>query len=638
MLSAIRKAARSPIFGGFIIALLIAAFALFGVTDIFRAGGTAAVIVGPERVSVRELNQAFERQMMQIQRENPRFTREQAEELGLGERMVQVLTAQAALDAKAGELGLSLSDDQLIEALQSIQAFNNPFTNAFDHQAYLSVLAENGYRGQAGARLFEAQLAEELTRGQLIDAVLGGVRAPQVMAAARRAYEQERRRVRALLIPPSLAGDVADPTDEQLEAFIAENAGVFTRPEGRRFTLVRVRPDMFQQDVDISEDDLRQLYEFRRENGELAPPATRSFTQWPAPDEASAQAAAARIAGEEFAPEVVEDLGLGDPVSFDAVEAFQVPDADVAERVFALQEGEAAAVQSRLGWRVVRVSAADDPVVPSFEETRPELERFLAGDQAEADMLDALGVFEEARAAGATLEEAGRTAELPVERFDFLTRQGTSLEGEPAVTLMDAPEILEAVFTLTPGFAGDVTNYSENGYFVARVDAIEESRLPRVDEVREQASTFWRARQVDDALTALVEDALDRARAGEDLADIARSIGAGAQVEMATLGRGETAGPFNRQLVGAAFNAVEGEPFEARAGDQRTRAVAVVEDVIAPGGDPVAPERRAAITGELSDDLAAALESAVLSAYEIRRDPLLIDQALGRAEPAPLQR
>lgn len=633
MLSAIRSAARSPWFGGFIIALLIAAFALFGVTDIFRMGGTAAVIVGPERVGVQEVNRAYERQLLQIQRENTRFTREQAEELGLGERIVEVLTAQAALDAKAGELGLSLSDEQLLNSLRSIEAFQNPFTNAFDREAYLSVLNQNGYPGQMGARQFEAQLSEELARGQLIDAVLGGVRAPQVMAAARRAYEQERRRVRALLLPPSLAGDVGEPDDAQLEAFIAENAQVFTRPEARRFTLVRVTPDLFQQDVEISEEDLQALYEFRVDSGELAPPATRTFTQWPAPDAAAAEAAAARLSG-EGAEAVSASLDLGDPVEFTDVEAFQVPDEAVAEAVFALGDGEAAAVESRTGWRVVRVTTANDPVVPDLEDVRGELEQFLAGDQSEADMLDALGVFEEARGGGATLEEAARAAELPAERLDFITQRGQSLTGETAATLSETPEILESVFTLPVGFAGDVTGFDENGYFVARVDAIEESRLPTVDEVREQASAFWRARQVDDALTALVEDAMTRARAGESLDAIARSIGDGAQVEMATLGRGETAGPFNQQVAEAAFSATMGQPFTARAGDQRTRAVAIVEDVLAPSGDPMAPERRAALTGELSDDLAAALETAVLSSYEVRRDQLLIDQALGRVDPA----
>ena len=633
MLSAIRSAARSPLFGGFVIALLIAAFALFGVTDIFRAGGTAAVLVGPEQVGVAELNRAYDRQLQQIQRENPRFTREQAEEVGLGDRVVQILTAQAALDAKAGELGLALSDEQLVESLRAIPAFENPFTNEFDREAYLSILDQNGYRGQLGARQFEAQLADELTRAQLIDAVLGGVRAPQVMATARRAYEQERRRVRALLLPPSLAGAAGDPDDAQLESFIAENAQVFTRPEARRFTLVRVLPGYFQNDVEISEDDLQALYDFRLENGELAPPATRTFTLWSAPDQATAEAAAARIAGGESAEAVIADLGLGDAVDFTEVEAFEVPDATVADTAFDLSEGEAGAVESRLGWRVVRVSAAEDPVTPTLEEVRPELEQFLTGDQAEADMLDALAAFEEARAGGATLEEAARAANIPAERLDFLTRNGQSLNGASANSLAGASEILEAVFSLPVGFAGDISNFGENGYFVARVDAIEEQRLPTVDEVRDQAAAFWRATQVDDALTAIVEDAVARIEAGEDMDTVARSIGADARVEMATLSRGETAGPFNRQLVSAAFNAAEGAVFQARAGDQRTRAVAVVADVLAPEGDPVAPERRAALTGELSDDLAAALETAILTSYDVRQDPELIDQALGRTVP-----
>jgi peptidyl-prolyl cis-trans isomerase D len=633
MLSAIRSAARSPLIGGFIIALLIAAFALFGVTDIFRTGGTAAVIVGPERVGVQDVSRAYERQLLQIQRENSRFTREQAEELGLGNRIVDVLTAQAALDAKASELGLSLSDEQLLNSLRSIQAFQNPFTNEFDRASYLSVLDQNGYPGQMGARMFEAQLAEELARGQLIDAVLGGVRAPAVMATARRAFEQERRRVRALLLPPSLAGNVGDPTDEMLSGFIAENAEAFTRPEGRRFTLVRVTPDMFQQDVEISEDDIQTLYDFRVETGDLAPPATRSFTQWSAPDEATAQAAAARIAGDEPAGDVIADLGLGDPVEFSEVQEFQVPDAGVATRVFAQGDGDVTAAQSRLGWQVVRITAANDPTIPTLEDVRGDLEQFLAGDQSEADMLDALGVFEEARVGGATLEEAARAASLPAERFDLITQRGQSLEGQTAATLSQTPDLLESVFTLPVGFPSDVTGYGENGYFVVRVDAIEESRLPTVDEVREQASAFWRARQVDDALTAIVDDAMARAQGGETLEAIAQSIGGGAEVELATLGRGETAGPFNQQLVSAAFNASQGQPFEARAGDQRTRAIAIVSEVLAPAGDPVAPERRAALTSELSDDLAAALESAVLASYEIRRDTLLIDQALGRADP-----
>lgn len=633
MLTVIRALARNPVIGGIIVALLIAAFALWGVTDVFSGGGNAAVLVGPERVSVQELNRAYERRVLQIQRDNPRFTREQADQFGLGEQVVQEMTAMAAIDAKTSELGLSLSDRRLFEALRSIEAFQNPFSGDFDPQTYRSVLRENGY---ANDRLFEADLREEMTRNQFVEAVLSGVDAPAMLAQTRRAYEEERRTLRALLIPPSLAGDVADPTDEDLSAFISENAQIFQQPERRRFTLVRVSPELYERDVNVSEDDLRELYEFRLENGELTDPATRSLTQWTAPDQSTAQAAATRIAGGEDAGSVVSELNLGEAVTLENVQAFEIPDAQIADAAFALSEGQVEAVEGRLGWRVVRIDAALDPVAPSLEDMRSELVTELAGDQAEAMMLDALAVFEEARGAGATLEEAARQAEIPAERFDWFAADGSSPNGFRAFTLGDAPEVMENVFSLPQGFAGDLTNFGDGGYFVARVDGIDPSRLPSVDEVRDQADTFWRLRQVDNQLQAVLDDALARAEAGESLDEIAAGLD-GARVESTTLGRTETAGPFNRQLVAQAFGGELGQPFPARAGDQRTRAVVIVDEIIAPQERPASPERIAALNDELGGDLAAALETALLTGYEVRQDQRLIDLALGRIDPNDLQ-
>lgn len=638
MLSFIRALARNPIVGGFIVVLLIAAFALFGVTDVFRGGGNAAVLVGSERVTVQELNQAYERQLRMIQRENPRFTREQADEFGLGERIVQQVTAEAAVDAKVSELGLSLSDPRLADAVRQIEAFQNPFNGEFDLQTYRTLLRDNGYSGPAGAaeRRFEADLKDELTRGQYISAILGGTIAPDMLAMSRRAYEEERRTVRALLIPPSLAGDVADPTDEDLAGFIAENARIFQRPERRRFTLVRVSPALYEPDVDVSEEDLRALFEFRLENGELTDPATRSLTQWPAPDEAAAEAAAARIAAGEDAGAVAAELNLGDAVALTDVQAFEVPDSAIADAAFALGAGAVDAVQGRLGWRVVRVDAATDPETPDLEDLRSDLITELAGDAAEGMMLDALAVFEEARGAGATLEEAARQANIPAEVFDWLAQDGSSVNGYRAYTLGEAPEILESVFSLPEGFDGDLTNFGDNGYFVARVNAIDPARLPQVDEVREDASVVWRVRQVDEQLQALVDDALARAEAGESLDSIAAGI-EGARVELATLGRTETAGPFNRQLVSQAFGAEPNAPFAGRAGDQRTRAVALVDAIVAPDARPVEPERADALANELASDLAIALENALVTSYEVRQDQRLIDLALGRIDPADFQ-
>lgn len=633
MLTLIRSLARSPIIGGIIIALLIAAFALWGINDIFRGTGNAAILVGSERVTVQDLSRAYSRQLFQIQRENPRFTREQAEQVGLGESLVQQLTTQAALDAKAAELDLSISDAMLFDALESIPGFQNPFTNRFDPQTYGQILRDNGYQGPLAERQFETELADELRRNQYVTATLSGLAAPDIFARARQAYETERRTLRALLIPPSLVETPDAPDDATLEAFIAENARVFTQPEQRRLTLVRVQPSDFLRDVEVTEADLRELYAYQLETGELVDPATRSLTQWPAADQATAEAAAARIAAGESADAVAAELSLGDPAPIADVQAYQVPDAAIAEAAFAMTAGEVRAVEGRLGWRVVRIDAAMDPETPSFESIQDELRETLAGDAAEGMMLDALAVFEEARAAGATLEMAAADAGLPAERIDFITRNGFTLDEEPAITLMQAQPVLEAAFAAPLGFAGDLTEFGEGGYFVVRVDAVEESRLAALEDIREDATRFWTVRETDNRLQAIVDDAQARIASGEALERVAEDLGGGARVEVAILSRTETAGPFSAALVGQAFRVPAGQPFASRTEAQTTRAVVVVDEIIPGTGGRISPETRSTLTAELQDDASRIFASALINSYEVRADQVLIDQALGRTDP-----
>ena len=90
MLTLFRSFAKSP-FALVIILLIVLAFAFTGVGGIFTGSGTAVVVAGNQQVSVREVAQAFERELQRVQTENPDITREQALEFGLGEQVLQRL-------------------------------------------------------------------------------------------------------------------------------------------------------------------------------------------------------------------------------------------------------------------------------------------------------------------------------------------------------------------------------------------------------------------------------------------------------------------------------------------------------------------------------------------------------------------
>lgn len=628
MLNSLRSLAKSPIALVLIIAPIVAAFALFGISDIFTGSGNAVALVGTERVTTRDLNLAYERELNRLQQQNPRFTREQADESGIGERVLDRLVTEAALDAKSEALGLAVSDAHLAETIEGIDAFAGAFSGEFDPQTYRSVLAQN----QLTPTLYESSLRDELRRQQYIVAALGGLATPDIALRARQAFANETRTVRALLLPPDLAGELGQPTDEALQTLIDENPQFFQVPETRRFTLVRARPEDLAADVDVAEEDLRALYDDKLARGELADPATRSFLLIAAPDEAAAVAAAEAIRAGTPAAEAAAAQGLAEPAMFEAVQAFQVPDAGVAEAVFDMSAGETRAVDGRLGWRVVSVSEAVDPPTPAFEAVRPELQEELARDEAEARVFDALSAFEEARANGETLEAAAASAGLFAERFDRAAANGSDLDGRPLATLRQQPSVLESVFELPAGFPSDLIELEGGGYFVARVDEIVPSEVPPLEAVRERAEAIWEVRTRDAALEAVVADALARAEGGEDLDAIAADLGSGARVEQASLTRDETAGPFSRSLVAAAFAAGRDTPFTARAGDGRLRAVAVVSQISQARALP-RPEELEALEAEYQNDLAAALQSALLEEYEPSVDARLRDLALGRTRP-----
>jgi peptidyl-prolyl cis-trans isomerase D len=168
-----------------------------------------------------------------------------------------------------------------------------------------------------------------------------------------------------------------------------------------------------------------------------------------------------------------------------------------------------------------------------------------------------------------------------------------------------------------------------------RVDEIIPERVPDVGEVREFAEAVWRARSIDDQLQALLDDAMARLAAGENLNAVSESL-PGSIVEPAILGRGESSGPFSQQVVQAAFFQGLNTPFEARASDPTTRMAAVVTDIIAPSAESFDPAGQIALSQELGDDITVALEAALFASYEVRRDQRLIDLALGRTDPENL--
>src|SRR5215510_2780966 len=120
MLDAMRRGAVNWL-SKILLALLIVAFAVWGVADVFRGYGRGTLArIGTTEISVEEYRQAYQDELSSISRRmGRRLTTEQAKLLGLEQRALSRLIGAAAVDRHAHELHLALSDKGVADIIRA---------------------------------------------------------------------------------------------------------------------------------------------------------------------------------------------------------------------------------------------------------------------------------------------------------------------------------------------------------------------------------------------------------------------------------------------------------------------------------------------------------------------------------------
>ena len=178
MLDAMRRGAVNWM-AKVLLGLLIVAFALWGVADVFRNYGRGTLArLGNTEISVDEYRQAYQEEMASISRRlgGRRLTAEQAKMLGVEQRTLSRLIGTAAIDAHARELHLALSDQAIADIIRIDPAFQDA-TGKFSSNTFRGLLRQNGI---PEARYLASRRKEEV-RDQLTDTLLSGASPPQLL-------------------------------------------------------------------------------------------------------------------------------------------------------------------------------------------------------------------------------------------------------------------------------------------------------------------------------------------------------------------------------------------------------------------------------------------------------------------------
>ena len=242
MLEYLRNAAEKPV-AKFLIALLAFSFVGWGVAEwIFGnvAGDNTLIHVGDGEITYQQFSMERNREMAMMSREEQRSVYTDpivADQLA--QRVLSNLTTQRMAENRADDLGFAVSDSRIAREIRSFPEFQD--NGQFSAYLFDYVLNNSGYT--------ESQFAAILRSQVLRSMVLGVVSVPMnVPAFATRATYNARYATRDIEYATIRYDDfkVANPSDEQLRSFYAQNPRIV--PEFRTASYVLVPADMAKPD------------------------------------------------------------------------------------------------------------------------------------------------------------------------------------------------------------------------------------------------------------------------------------------------------------------------------------------------------------------------------------------------------
>jgi peptidyl-prolyl cis-trans isomerase D len=622
MISNFRNFAKSP-WAIAIIGLIAVSFLVVGnEADIFASLGPRDVVkAGDRSVNQQEFRADFEqvRENYQEQTGAP-VTIEELVGQNIHVRYLEGKTQELAFQNWARRVGIRPGKELVLKQIRQIPAFFNQITGQFDEEAYRSVLQE---ANMTPADL-EQDLRDQYAQNHFGASLYAGARVPRIYGAVIANGALERRDGRWFTVTQEMAGTAPAPTDAQLTAFMNENEAQLRRPETRVASVVLFDNPPGQL-PEISEEAIVERFEFRKDS--LSIPERRTFAVYPAANAEAAQ----RIA---TALKAGQNPGV-EPTPYSETPQTAVPDPAVGAAVFGLaQPGVSDPVQTRVGFAVVQVTAIQSGQPATLEGVREAVVQELQAEAATGQEFERVERYEAARNSGRTLEQAVEDVGARIITLPAFTEQGFRADGSQ---INAPPQIFETAWRLPEGGVSDVIDAGQGQYFVLRLDEIRPAAMPALDDVREILVREWTARENSRLLSAKAEELAARVRAGEDIAEVARSVGATLITRENTLQDEEAQEAIGQGVLQGLFGQAKGQVFVQPA-SQTAFAVGVVDDIRASDAATVAPiaERiRPRITQDLVSGLGDSAIGWTQANSKASYDVAAARQALGLPEEAP---
>lgn len=637
MLAQFRAFAKTP-FATVLLIVLALSFGGFGLSTFFRNSGgfggskDAVVRAGGHVIDSARFKRTFDSYLQQVRQQSAQQGQPQdisvqdALAQDLDRRLAEQMGDDAAFSEMIDRLGVRASDAQVLAQIRKVPAFFDPVTGRFDKKTYESRLAGAGLTSEQ----FEAGLRDEAAQQQFIAAMVGGLRAPRIFAAAEAAFNGEGRGFSYFVIGPDKVVQQGKPTDTQLLAFMKSHADKLTRPALRQLSAVHFSAAALAATMTADPAQVAKRFAFEKDS--LSTPERRSLVQISTPTAQAAAAAAARLKAGEDPAAVAKAVG-GQFIPYQAQPQSGIGDAKVAEAAFKMNVSDVAGpIQGGLGFAAVRLTAVTPGHTATLDEVRPKIEAEVKRDAARAKIDAQVSKFEDVRNGGAGIAAAAAQVGAPVAPLEPVSVQGVNGKGQPAPI---PPQVLKAAFAVAVGADSDVVDLKDGEYWAVHVDKLSPPALVSLDDFRPQITQAYVVADVVKRMSDKAAELTARMRRGETMPAVAASVGATVQTAAAVT-RDQAGRQYSRDLLGKLFAAKPGEVLTGE--DVKLGyVVAKLDQVSAPPAVAMAASletQRQGVTRALFESMGGATRTYARQTVKPKVDEKRARQAVGGEAPS----
>ncbi len=619
MLQAIRNQASSWVVRIFLL-LLVLSFAVWGVGDMFLGspGGNVAAEVDGEPVTLIEVDREFTNSLRQLQQQyGTAIDREGPLGVQLLNDALARSVARKLVDVHARDLNLGTDDQTVAEEVRNFPAFQSG--GAFSRANFDFALQNLGLTEE----MFLAQMRNDITRNRVLDTLQNAVLVPDQLGEILERYRNETRNVTVLEVPFDSI-DVDDPDDTTLQSYLDDNQEDYNAPEYRSGLMLVLSPEDIAKDIDVDEQELRNLYEDRID--QFTTPARRNVVQLLAPSrDAIDEARQMAVEGADFGT-VAANIGDGGITTstFDELAPGDLP-AVLDEAIWQTEPGAVSEpVESDFGWHIFDITDETPAVVQPFEDVRDILQSEIALERAIDQLPDLAAAVDDEIAAGNSLEDAAQALALSIVEIDGVDQAGLNEIGERSLPPSVQPEMLASFFGEQSNQVSLLEETADGAYYIYRVDRTDEPRPYTLGDIRNRLVEDWKHEQRRDNAQSKAGQLRNRASEGATLSGLSSSDLSLQlrQVEDVERFGGAAGAELSSQAVEIIFQTENGAIAEDVVFLSNAAAVIRVDAINEPEVDELAPVVLEQLQNEMAGDFLAQYEQALR-----RRYPVNINQA-----------